>query len=311
VADARALGVAHGDLGAHRLWRRGDRIWVEGYGVPWREGATPEADARALAADLLAIAGTALGPAMRERLAAVRDGAEPSSAATPSGPRAEIAAPAPPAPPAAAPAPAAPPPEDAAPAPAAHPPPKPRPPRPPRTPPPPPPSHSPHPPRTPPPKQPLHPPRRRRSPRGAGGAARRPGSAPGATLRLGARRGWQRALRDAREAGRAAARAAAGGGRLPSGVTVSRVVGHVVDVRIEPAGLPPVSLVVVESPPGSRLPPGAVVGSVPSKVLLDRDGVWRFQARFGGTTSRTVVLVAPDEAVLVVPFPPPPPATAP
>jgi hypothetical protein len=66
---------------------------------------------------------------------------------------------------------------------------------------------------------------------------------------------------------------------------VSRVVGHVVDVRIDPAGLPPVSLVVVESPPGSRLPPGTVVGSVPSKVLLDRDGVWRFEARFGGTSS--------------------------
>jgi hypothetical protein len=92
---------------------------------------------------------------------------------------------------------------------------------------------------------------------------------------------------------------------------VSRVVGHVVDVRIDPAGLPPVSLVVVESPPGSRLPPGMVVGSVPSKVLLDRDGVWRFQARFGGTSSQVVVLVAPEQQVLVVPFPSASPAAAP
>jgi hypothetical protein len=99
---------------------------------------------------------------------------------------------------------------------------------------------------------------------------------------------------------------------VPAGAAfVSRVVGHVVDVRVDPAGLPPVSLVVVESPPGSRLPPGTIVGSVPSKVLLDRDGVWRFEARFGGTSSHTVVLLAPDDPLLVVPFPSPPPATAP
>jgi hypothetical protein len=92
---------------------------------------------------------------------------------------------------------------------------------------------------------------------------------------------------------------------------VSRVVGHVVEVAVEPAGLPPVSLVVIESPGGSRLSPGSVVGSVPSKVLLDRDGVWRFQTRFGGNQSPIVVLVTPGESTLVVPFPSGPPAAAP
>jgi hypothetical protein len=50
---------------------------------------------------------------------------------------------------------------------------------------------------------------------------------------------------------------------------------------------------------------------VPSKVLLDRDGVWRFQTRFGGNHSPIVVLVTPGESTLVVPFPSEPPAAAP
>jgi hypothetical protein len=352
LAEARADGRVHGDLGAHRLWRRGDRVWVEGYGVPWREGATVEDDARALATDLLTIAGTSLGASMRARLAAVRDAGEPPAAPPPPA----GASPTPPAPPH-APAPAVP-----TPTPALAPP-------------------------APPPRPSIPDPDPSLPLEAAAPDAAQPrlvkGAPPGAKVRRGATHAWQRAARDightwhaataaagdvasagaARAirllrrggpaatasphrggAGDAPARRLAAGIRLPAGVTrrhalmalslvvaagawlglaswsppvpagaafVSRVVGHVVDVRVEPPGLPPVRLVVVESPTGSRLPPGTVVGSVPSKVLLDRDGVWRFQAQFGGSSSHTVVLLAPDEPLLVVPFPSPPPATAP
>jgi hypothetical protein len=74
LAHAADLGVAHGDLGAHRLWRRGQRTWIEGYGVPWREGASPADDARAMADALLSAPGTRLSASLRARLEAVRDG---------------------------------------------------------------------------------------------------------------------------------------------------------------------------------------------------------------------------------------------
>lgn len=38
--DARALGWVHGDLGVHRLWWHGRQLRIEGYGVPWRPGAS-------------------------------------------------------------------------------------------------------------------------------------------------------------------------------------------------------------------------------------------------------------------------------
>ncbi|MDA0700222.1 MAG: hypothetical protein O3A02_03300, partial [bacterium] len=59
------------------------------------------------------------------------------------------------------------------------------------------------------------------------------------------------------------------------------------------------------------LAPGTLVGSVPSKVLLDREGVWRFEARFGERRSQIVALVVPNDPFLIVPFPVTPSTAAP
>jgi hypothetical protein len=469
LADAAALGVAHGDLGVHRLWRRGPRTWIEGYGVPWRDGASPSDDARSMAASLLSTPGTRLGASLRRRLEAVRDapatvsgsvgteqgdvsltptieGATPErrpaakkekpKRATPSGTKpkrskpaskarpameaspatvaaveatvAAVEAPAPAvaagsdpapvgadpgmdvpeptvaAPKAVAPAPEPPTPEPPAPEPAAPEPPAPEPvppapmpePAAPEPPAPEAPASAPEPPAPEPAAPEPAPPAPTAKPVSPTAKPVSPtpkpvrptpavrlvqGPPPGSVLRSGAV-GASARLAHAARSGMAAARGLLDTGRrglgLPVGpgrrsrgdgaaptsrdvrrravlgvalalsasawlalatlaqprpvepVLVSRVVGHVVEVAIEPGGLPPVSLVVVESPPGSRLAPGSVVGSVPSKVLLDRDGVWRFQARFGGKVSPTVALVTPGEARIVVPFPSETPAAA-
>jgi len=403
LEDARALGVAHGDLGPHRLWRRGDRLWIDGYGIPWRPGATVERDAHDLADGLLALDGTRLSEPMRARLAALRaaagptgtapraasasvggaadDGAtsgdppldeataaasppldEATAAASPpldeataaddGVPDAEAAvgdgavadAPSEAAPPseAAAPSEAAPseaaPPDDATPSEAAPPsevaPPSDA------TP-----SEAP-PPATDDPDEPAaaaaaaadvpsHPPSapgdadatRAAAPRAERSAASAPRPAapsrlpppapprpvlrvqpaPGPTLPKRPeplrRRHVLLAIALALSAATWALLASWSQQRPAAPTLVVRTVGHVVDVRIEPAGMPPVSLHVVESPPGSRLPPGALVGSVPSKVLLDRTGVWRFEARFGDRRSPIVALVVPNDPDLTLPFP--------
>ena len=82
-------------------------------------------------------------------------------------------------------------------------------------------------------------------------------------------------------------------------------VAYVVDVRIEPTGLPPARLVVLESPPGSRLTAGTVIGSVPRRVPLDRAGTWRFEARFLDRRSEPATLEVPRDHALVLVFPDP------
>ncbi|MFN2322811.1 MAG: hypothetical protein ABR510_07620, partial [Trueperaceae bacterium] len=87
----------------------------------------------------------------------------------------------------------------------------------------------------------------------------------------------------------------------PVATVAGSAVAFVVDVRIEPAGLPPARLVVLESPPGSRL----VVGSVPRRVPLDRAGTWRFEARFLDRRSEAATLELPGDRSLVLVFPEP------
>ncbi len=91
----------------------------------------------------------------------------------------------------------------------------------------------------------------------------------------------------------------------PVAAVAESAVAYVVDVRIEPAGLPPARLVVLESPPGSRLVAGTVVGSVPRRVPLDRAGTWRFEARFLDRRSEPATLELPGTQTLVLVFPDP------
>ncbi len=79
----------------------------------------------------------------------------------------------------------------------------------------------------------------------------------------------------------------------------------VVNVRVEPTGLPPVRLVVLERPVGSRHAVGTVIGSVPGPVPLDREGTWRFEGQFLDRRSAPATLDLPLERSLVLVFPDP------
>jgi hypothetical protein len=299
LEDAQRLGVAHGALTAERFWRQGDRVWVEGYGVGWRLDASPEADRRDAARALLALVGTTLSRAMRERLAALAG----APAATPAsdGPTdtSTLASSEEP--------------EDA-------------------------PSDRPSTAAGEPPIPSADPPASGTSAanptaRPAGAATFVKGPPPGAKVRPGDTP-WPARRAHAVSAGPDVRGDAARRRRLglfallmvavavlatlsvalqrrPTGPAAPlAVAAYVVDVRIEPAGLPPARLVVLQSPPGSRLTPGTVVGSVPRMIQLDREGTWRFEARFLERRSapaelelsaerrraedRTLVLVFPD-----------------
>lgn len=82
-------------------------------------------------------------------------------------------------------------------------------------------------------------------------------------------------------------------------------VRHLVDVRVTPGNLPPVSLVVDRSPDGSLYSPGTIIGSVPRRVAFDANGVWVVHAQFQGRSSESVTLRVPDESVITIAFPEP------
>jgi len=86
-------------------------------------------------------------------------------------------------------------------------------------------------------------------------------------------------------------------------------VSHLVDVRVSPSNLPPVSLVVDRSPDGSRYTRGTIIGTVPRRVGFDAAGTWVVHARFQGRSSESVTLKVPDDTVITVVFPETPPET--
>lgn len=315
---ASACGAAHGDLGAHRVWRRGERVWVEGFGVPWREARDPDGDARALAASLLALPGTTLSPGMRARLDAVRSTGRPDATAA-SAPSPATAAPTsppttpPPAPPSDAsglppadPPPVALPVAPAAALPAALPAAQP--------------ADPPAAPRAEPPVRRGPPPGSRVRAGGIGALAvarahghglveraaahRRPMAV---ALLLGAALWWGLATWGSGSPLRqdAAPRLATPPLAAGAGPTVA---AYAIRVRLEPPGHPPASLVVLSSPPGSRWSAGQVIGTVPSVVTLDREGAWRFEARFAGRRSEPADAFLPFDRDVALVFPTPAPA---
>jgi hypothetical protein len=78
------------------------------------------------------------------------------------------------------------------------------------------------------------------------------------------------------------------------------LVTYIVDVQVEPADLPPVTLYVLESPAGSALRAGTIVGTAPRKIALDRPGNWVFEGRFQGQASGPVAIQVPEERNRVV-----------
>lgn len=78
---------------------------------------------------------------------------------------------------------------------------------------------------------------------------------------------------------------------------------YIVSVNVNPANLPPLDLLVVSSPEGSKFRPGAVASKVPGQVVLDRLGSWQFQARFQDVLSEPVTLQLPDQRTLMITMP--------
>jgi hypothetical protein len=81
IAEAERLGSVHGDLGIHRLWWQGRNLRIEGYGVPWRPGASVADDVRALAASLLDERNALWSEAGRARLRAIAASGDPHARA--------------------------------------------------------------------------------------------------------------------------------------------------------------------------------------------------------------------------------------
>ncbi len=348
LAEAAHQGVVHGDLGPHRLHRRGEDVWLEGYGVPWADGSLDD-DLRQFALALSGLHGHALSPAVRIALeAATTDDAgdaatfaasvaaaataarrtPPSLVGTDASSRREPDArfddvvlevddasetaegdasgsaaaasvtPAPDASPGAR-AGAAPP--------------------------------SPRSARPDPPGAVTAP------PAAADGAATpvpsthdsgsfRKGPPPGVTYRTGEtpvasshgssphlhlpsnertrrRRTWLLAALLVLAVVLAVVTAVARRPVPPPPGASGPLSSFVVEVRIEPTSLPPVSLVVIASPGGSRLGAGSVLGTVPRRVVFDAEGTWQVQGRFQDRRSETVTFRLPQDREIVLPFP--------
>lgn len=268
LRNARGVGVAHGDLGVHRLYRHGPRLWIEGYGVPWRAGASVEADTKALAHDLLHFDGTRLSDHGRARLRAVLASGDPAAEPGPlhRQPLASEQL-----------APESEPPIEIDPSGAGG-------------------SVV----FAPPPGSTVH--------SGAASSfvgawsERAATSAPQsaatellspplrllmvALLLIGAV-AWGVLALPASSARPAPATAA-------QGVWIS--------AALEPPGHPPAMLIALESPNGSSIAPGRSVGTIPGSVMLDRAGRWVLQARFGDRYSEPIAMVAPFDQLLIFHF---------
>ena len=98
----------------------------------------------------------------------------------------------------------------------------------------------------------------------------------------------------------------------PPPAATETVEATLVVIQVTPDDLPPVDLYVVNSPEGSRTPPGSILTRLnPGRndVALDQEGVWQFQARFQDRVSdvATLTLPAPPEARTITLDVPPPP----
>ncbi len=78
---------------------------------------------------------------------------------------------------------------------------------------------------------------------------------------------------------------------------------YLVDVSVMPANLPPVQLVVDQSPPGSNNRPGTVMAAVPRSVTFDAAGRWVVHGRFQGRETAPVTIEVPRDTAITLTFP--------
>jgi hypothetical protein len=98
-------------------------------------------------------------------------------------------------------------------------------------------------------------------------------------------------------------------GIRPAPAETSTAASYIVSVNVTPLGVPPLDLLVLSSPEGSKFRAGAVVSKVPGQIVLDRVGAWQFQARFQDILSEPVTLQLPDQRTLTITMPGLAPAT--
>jgi len=90
------------------------------------------------------------------------------------------------------------------------------------------------------------------------------------------------------------------------------VAATLVVFQVTPDDLPSVDLYVVNSPAGSRTPPGSILRPLNAgrnEATLDQEGVWQFQARYQDRVSDVVTLTLPappEERTITLHVPPPP-----
>ena len=90
------------------------------------------------------------------------------------------------------------------------------------------------------------------------------------------------------------------------------VAATLVVFQVTPDDLPPVDLYVVNSPAGSRTPPGSILTRLNAghnEATLDQEGVWQFQARYQNRVSDVVTLILPappEDRTVTLQVPPPP-----
>ena len=82
-----------------------------------------------------------------------------------------------------------------------------------------------------------------------------------------------------------------------------QTISYILDALVEPDNLPPVKLVVIESPDNSKFAPGSSLGSVPRKIVLDQPGTWRLQGRLQDRHSPEVTIIIPNDRTFTVTIP--------
>lgn len=89
----------------------------------------------------------------------------------------------------------------------------------------------------------------------------------------------------------------------PVELSGSTAASYVVNVRVTPPGLPPVSLVVDRSPAASAFRPGTIIATVPRNVSFDAPGEYTLHAVYLGQASRSVTLEVPADSAVTIEFP--------
>ncbi len=78
---------------------------------------------------------------------------------------------------------------------------------------------------------------------------------------------------------------------------------YFIDVKVAPADLRHVALLVITSPNGSARHPGDELSPVPGEVALDHKGAWELRGRFGNRLSRIVSVQVPEQRKVTLHFP--------